>query len=83
MLEPMLASRGLKLTGIKVVDRGPDRSDLRYFRDIERNEAAQVQKALLALGLPVHQLKKIAGFQSAATPHQFEVWLASDYHPGG
>ena len=81
MLGPALAERGLRLAGIKIVGRGPERSDLRYFRDDERGEAVQVQKALLALGLPVNRLKKIGGFEPVATPRQYEVWLAADYRP--
>lgn len=81
MLGPTLAGHGLRLAGIKIVERGPERSDLRYFRDGERGEAAAVQRVLLELGLPVSRLKKIAGFEPVAIPRQYEVWLAADYQP--
>lgn len=81
MLGPVLAERGLRLAGVKVVERGPQRSDLRYFHEGERSEAVEVQKDLLALGLPVGQLKKIAGYEPIAIPRQYEVWLAADYRP--
>lgn len=81
MLGPTLAGHGLRLAGTRIVERGPERSDLRYFRDGERGEAAEVQRVLLALGLPVSRLKKIAGFEPVAIPRQYEVWLAADYQP--
>ncbi len=77
-LERPLAMQGVKLAGIKVVDKGPERSDLRYFHDGERKEAADVQTVLLSLGLPVRQLKRIPGFAPVAKLRQYEAWIAGD-----
>lgn len=78
-LEPVLAARGIKLAGIRVVGAGPGVSDMRYFRPAEREEALAVRKVLLSLGLPAQKLKRIEGFEPVATAHQYEVWLAADY----
>ena len=78
-LEPRLRQYGMRLAGVKIVDRGPAQSDLRYFHASEKTEALQVQAALLATGLPVHKLKSIGGYESRALTRQYEVWLSHDF----
>ena len=78
-LAPALEKQGIALAGIKVVSAGPRASDLRYFRPSEKEEAMQVQAALLSLGLPAQRLKSIHGFETSAVPRQYELWLVSDY----
>lgn len=79
LLAPALEKKGIALAGIKVVSDGPRASDLRYFRPSEKDEAMQVQAALLSLGLPARRLKSITGFESSAVPRQYELWLSADY----
>jgi len=79
LLAPLLLKKGIALVGIKVVSDGPRSSDLRYFHPSEKEEAMQVQAALLALGLPARRLKRITGFEAAAPPRQYELWLVDDY----
>ena len=80
-LEPRLRQHGMRLAGVKIVGTGPAQSDLRYFHASEKNEARQVQTALLAAGLPVHKLKSIAGYETRALPRQYEVWLSPGFQP--
>nr|WP_217344662.1 hypothetical protein [Noviherbaspirillum sp. L7-7A]MBV0878831.1 hypothetical protein [Noviherbaspirillum sp. L7-7A] len=79
LLAPELERRGIALAGIRIVSDGPRASDLRYFRPSEKAEAMRVQAALLSLGLPARQLKRISGFETSAVPRQYELWLAADY----
>jgi hypothetical protein len=71
-----LAKKGIRVSGIKVVPAGPNRSDVRYFRSEEADEAAQVLRALRDVGLSVDGPKRIAGLESTAPPRQYELWLA-------
>lgn len=73
-----LEQRGILVTGIKVVAIGPDAPDLRYFRSGEAQEAAQVARALGAVGMPPPRLKRIRGFESGSRPRQYELWLAPE-----
>ena len=79
LLAPELNKKGIALAGIKIVSDGPRSSDLRYFRPSEKEEAMQVQAALLSLGLPARRLKSISGFETSAVPRQYELWLSADY----
>lgn len=79
LLAPALERKGIALAGVRMVSDGPRASDLRYFRPSERQEAVQVQAALLSLGLPARRLKRISGFETSATPRQYELWLSADY----
>ncbi len=78
-LEPVLKQHGMRLAGIKVVGTGPAQSDLRYFHASERSEAVKVQAALLAAVFPVRQLKMISGYETQATPRQYELWLSPGF----
>jgi hypothetical protein len=79
LLAPELQKKGIALAGIKIVNDGPRSSDMRYFRPSEKEEAMQVQAALLSLGLPARRLKRISGFETSAIPRQYELWLSADY----
>jgi hypothetical protein len=79
LLSPLLMKKGIAVVGIKVVSAGPKSSDLRYFHQSEKEEAMRVYSALLSLGLPVQRLKRITGFETSATPRQYELWLVADY----
>jgi len=71
-----LAKKGIRVTGIRVVKAGPGEADLRYFRRQEAGEAARVARALREVGVPPPRVKRVSGFESQSTPHQFELWLA-------
>jgi hypothetical protein len=83
-IEPLartLAGRGIRVIEVKVVKKGPNVADLRYFRDEERDEATALQKTLLSLGLPVAKLSRMAGFEDRVPRHQYEAWLADGAKP--
>jgi hypothetical protein len=76
-----LAGRGIRVIEVKVMKKGPNVADLRYFRDEEKDEAAALQKTLLSLGLPVAKLSRMVGFEDRVPRHQYEAWLADVAKP--
>lgn len=76
-----LAAQGIHVTGIKVLGRGPAESDLRYFYAGDAHNTAQVVRALRKLGVAEVRVKRIAGFETRATPRQYELWLAPPEEP--
>ena len=70
-----LARRGIRVTGIRVVNAGPGETDLRYFHPQEAGEAARIARALRDVGVPPPRVKRIAGYESRSTPRQYELWL--------
>jgi hypothetical protein len=74
-LKRRLAQKGITVSGIRQIERGPQIADLRYFRQVEANEARRVQRALNELGVQT-QIKRIGGYETTATPRQYELWLA-------
>jgi hypothetical protein len=81
MIKP-LATRGIRVSGIKVVSFGPKVSDLRYFRAAERDEAQKVGRVLRDIGVPPRELKFVAGFEGQATQRQYELWLPPEGRGG-
>jgi len=76
-IEP-LSQRGIRVSGIKLVEAGPAAPDLRFFRSQEAREAAQVARTLREIGVPAPRLKHIAGFETRAKPRQYELWLTPE-----
>ena len=76
-----LAARGIRVIEVKVVNRGPDVADFRYFRDEDRNEAAALQKTMLAIGVPVAKLSRMEGFENRVPRHRYEAWLGDGSKP--
>jgi hypothetical protein len=74
-LKRRLAQKGITVSGIVQIERGPQIADLRYFRQVEATEARRVQRALDELGVRT-QIKRIGGYETTATPRQYELWLA-------
>jgi hypothetical protein len=72
-----LAKRGIRVTGIRVVNAGPGNADLRYFRPQEAGDAARVARALREVGVPAPRVKRVSGFEWRSKPGQFELWLPS------
>jgi hypothetical protein len=77
-LKRRLAQKGITVSGIRQIERGPQIADLRYFRQVEASEARRVQRTLDELGVRT-QIKRIGGYETTATPRQYELWLG----PGG
>jgi hypothetical protein len=71
-----LAKKGVRVTDIKLVKRGPPAPDLRYFRVDEADEARRVARALRGEGVRA-ELKQIAGYETSAVPRQYELWFAA------
>jgi hypothetical protein len=80
-LARILAGRGIRVIEVKVVNKGPNVADFRYFRDEEKDEAAALQKTLLSLGLPVAKLSRMVGFENRAPHRQYEAWLTDGAKP--
>jgi hypothetical protein len=76
-----LAARGIRVIEVKVMNKGPNVADFRYFRDEEKDEAAALQKTLLSLGLPVAKLSRMVGFEDRVPHRQYEAWLADGAKP--
>ena len=73
-LVQVLPEKGITVSGIKVVERGPQVADLRYFRPAEAGEARRVLRALEDVGVHA-QIKHIGGYETTATERQYELWL--------
>lgn len=76
----LLRAQGVTAPGIELVgERSPSRSELRFFRRSEEQQAAQLRDWMSRAGAMV-QLKYIPGFEESRRirPLQFEVWFADD-----
>ena len=73
-----LATRGVRVTGIRVVSAGPRAAQMRFFRPGEANEAARVARVLHEVGLPQANVTRVRGSEKRATPRQYELWLAPE-----
>jgi hypothetical protein len=71
-----LAAKGIRVTGIKVIHRGPAATDLRYFYSGDAQNTTEVVRALRKLGVSAVEVKHITGLENRATPRQYELWLA-------
>jgi hypothetical protein len=76
-----LAAKGIRVTGIKVIHKGPAATDLRYFYSGDAQNTAEVVRALRKLGVPAVEVKHIPGLETRATPRQYELWLAPPEDP--
>lgn len=63
--------------GIQRVETGPKRTELRYFRQREREEAVAIASTLRNVGLDV-QVTLIGGYESSPviSPRHYELWFA-------
>jgi hypothetical protein len=73
-----LSAQGIRTVAISAISRGPNVSDLRYFRREERDEALKVQQALLDAGIQVRRLALVEGYENRAPRRQFELWLTGN-----
>jgi hypothetical protein len=72
---------GLRVPGIERIDVGPTRSsEMRFFHDGEREEAARIAQVLRDEGVGDLAVKKIGGYEGSTKirPRHFELWLKSD-----
>jgi hypothetical protein len=76
-----LAARGIRVTGIRVIHKGPAATDLRYFYSGDAQNSAEVVRALRRLGVSAVEVKHIPGLETRATPRQYELWLAPPEDP--
>ena len=58
------------------MDMGPLNTDLRYFYPDDARKTGEVVRALRSVGLPLPRIKHIKGFETQATPGQYELWLS-------
>lgn len=72
-----LEKAGLVVPGIEYVRRGPSSNELRFFRDEDSREAAQIQQlaADAGLKLKVRNLSATYGDSKSIRPGHFEIWL--------
>lgn len=80
-----LEEAGFVVPGIeRLVDIGPNESELRYFRqlDAEMADAEFAAATLRAAGLPI-DAKFVAGFEDSTQirARHYELWLAPDFSP--
>ena len=76
-----LAAHGIRVVDVKVINKGPNVADLRYFRDEDKDTALTVQKAMVSAGVPVPRLSRMNGFEGSTRPGHFEAWLGGDRLP--
>ena len=79
-IERGLARMGIVVSGIRVDESGPLRTDLRYFRAAERDEANYLKSALGKFGMAPARVTQVAGQEGAAVRRHYELWFAP---PGG
>jgi len=80
LIEPLLA-RGIRVTGIKLMDVGPLTTDLRYFHPDDARQSGEVVRVLRTLGVRPVRVKHIKGFETRATRRQYELWLSPTDSP--
>lgn len=73
-----LRAKGIEVSGIKRVETGPRSADLRYFHSGELEEAWRIARALQDLKVSVAKIKRIGGYEEAAIPRQYELWLSPE-----
>ncbi|MDB5760856.1 MAG: hypothetical protein JWM30_4145 [Burkholderia sp.] len=76
-----LAAHGIRVVDVKVINKGPNVADLRYFRDEDKDTALTVQKAMVSAGVPVPRLSRMNGYEGSTRPGHFEAWLGGDVSP--
>jgi len=61
----------------RLVEKGPERSQLRYFRQSEAEEARRIFELLREMGIEL-ELKYVPGYEDtdAIRPGHFEIWFA-------
>jgi hypothetical protein len=76
-----LAAQGIRVTGIRLISKGPAETDLRYFYNGDAQNSTQLVRVLRKLGVAGVRVKHISGLEARATPRQYELWLAPPDDP--
>jgi hypothetical protein len=72
-LKPKLTDAGYDVPEIRLVDRVPAHTQVRYFRKSEQREAEELAKLLRGWG--VTDVKPAPITAANARPNQFEIWF--------
>ena len=82
-LQGELKNKGFVFPGKPAVRRGPGITQVRYFREAERDEAEQIAEVLRAYGRS--ELLYISGYEDSPKirPRHFEIWYGPSGLPRG
>lgn len=75
-IERRLARMGIVVSGIRLDESGPLRTDLRYFRSAERDEANYLGTALGRMGAAPARVSFVPGHEANAARRHYELWFA-------
>jgi hypothetical protein len=80
--DSLAAATGVNVPGVQLVSSGPNRSELRYFSALDRDEATAIADALKAR-VPDVQASYVSGYEDSALirPHHYELWLSELWSP--
>ncbi len=80
-LQAALEKAGFVVPGIELVAKGPDRSQLRYFRSEDGTGVKEILLAAeqLAVRLEVNDLSRAYAQNEAIPTGTFEIWLGRDF----
>ncbi|MGH8771242.1 MAG: hypothetical protein ACREV2_08710, partial [Burkholderiales bacterium] len=70
-----LEKNGIKVSGVKKVNRGPRVVDLRYFHPREKQEANEIARRLKRFDIKIADVKYIKGYEETAKDRQYELWF--------
>jgi pyridoxal/pyridoxine/pyridoxamine kinase len=78
MVQERLKAAGFLAPGIELLTVGPNRTELRYFKQSDVTEAQQIAKTIASAGVPP-TVVLVPGFEQSTTmrPKHYELWLAS------
>jgi len=74
-----LEGNGLVVPGVERVSTGPLNNELRYFRNDEAGEAADIISYLKDLDIGNTQARYVRGYENSSIvrPHQYEFWFGA------
>lgn len=75
-IERRLPRMGIVVSGIRLDESGPLRTDLRYFRSAERDEANYLGTALGRMGAAPARVSFVPGHEANAARRHYELWFA-------
>lgn len=78
-LAPRFLGRGLYVTNvIRNAGKIPDKTEVRYFRDEDKEEAERLDAYLGELEITQHRSSRVVDPESVGTGRKFQVWLRSE-----
>lgn len=77
-IQSKLRENDFNVPGIERVGNVPRATEVRYFRNDEKDEANRIVALLLSSNVPDAQAKYISGFENSKTlrPRQYEIWFS-------